>query len=59
MYKCIKGRPDNLDTALERKEKEQKVAAAFFKYMASTGPFEDFMNEREQYVETMVCTAHK
>jgi hypothetical protein len=53
----MKARPNNLDTIEQRNVKEREVSAAFFKYLAGTGPFKDFNDERETYVATMVSNA--
>jgi hypothetical protein len=54
MYKCIRNRPDNKDTLEERTAKEGAVSAAFFQYLATTGPFKDFDEERTSFEASMV-----
>ena len=45
MYKQIKSRPNNKDSAKAKLTKEMAVSKAFFQYLTTTGPFKDFHNE--------------
>ncbi|KAJ6561343.1 ribonuclease H-like domain-containing protein [Mycena sp. CBHHK59/15] len=45
VYHRINDRPDNKDTAGDRKAKENKVSKAFMQYLSGTGDFSDFNAE--------------
>ncbi|KAF5343814.1 hypothetical protein D9758_016207 [Tetrapyrgos nigripes] len=53
LYRRINLRPDNTDTAEDRKIKEKSVSSAMFQYLATTGPFKDFQSAREDFEGTM------
>ncbi|KAJ7157411.1 ribonuclease H-like domain-containing protein [Mycena filopes] len=47
LYRRMKSRPDNPDTAEEKTEKEKVVAKAFMQYLAGTGDFADLADWEE------------
>ncbi|THU99173.1 hypothetical protein K435DRAFT_855988 [Dendrothele bispora CBS 962.96] len=53
LYRRMNLHPNNEDSVDVRKEKEKQVQGAVYKYMATTGPFEDFAMHKEQFRETM------
>ncbi|KAF5346601.1 hypothetical protein D9758_013487 [Tetrapyrgos nigripes] len=53
LYRRMSSRPDNTDTADERKLKEKKVSTAFFQFLASTSPFESKPEDRQEFREAM------
>ncbi|KAJ6596559.1 ribonuclease H-like domain-containing protein [Mycena sp. CBHHK59/15] len=42
LYRRMKSRPDNADTAEQKKNKESQVSKAFMQYLSGTGDFVDF-----------------
>jgi hypothetical protein len=54
MYKRIKSWPNNKDSAEAKATKKMAVSKAFFQYLATTGPFKDFHNERASFEASRV-----
>ena len=54
MYQRIKDHPSNKDSPTEQIEKEHAVSMAFLQYLALTGMFAAWKEEREEYEILMV-----
>ncbi|KZP06281.1 hypothetical protein FIBSPDRAFT_902909 [Athelia psychrophila] len=53
LYRRIIDHPSNTDLPTERQAKECAISAAFFQYLASTGPFKAWKDQQESYEEFM------
>ncbi|KZP22392.1 hypothetical protein FIBSPDRAFT_690520, partial [Athelia psychrophila] len=53
LYRRMMDRPSNTDLPSKRQAKERAVSAAFFQYLASTGPFDAWKEQQASYEEFM------
>jgi hypothetical protein len=54
MYRRMMNHPSNTDPDPLRLKKECAISAAFFQYLASTGPFKSWKEQQDTYEEFMV-----
>jgi hypothetical protein len=54
MYQRMMNRPSKTDPDPLRLKKERAISAAFFQYLASTGPFKSWKERQDNYEEFMV-----
>ncbi|KAJ7751786.1 ribonuclease H-like domain-containing protein [Mycena maculata] len=53
MYQRMKSRPDNKDTDAQRKAKEERLSAAFLKYLSGTGTFAAWKGSEDLFEKRM------
>ncbi|KAJ7724310.1 ribonuclease H-like domain-containing protein [Mycena maculata] len=53
MYQHMKSRPDNKDTDTQRKAKEERLSAAFLKYLSGTGTFAAWKGSEDLFEKRM------
>jgi hypothetical protein len=58
MYRRMKARPSNHDNIQERTTKERALSKSFMQYLAGTGSFADWRDQRNGFEDIMVSTSH-
>lgn len=58
MYRRMKTRPSNSDLPQERATKERALSRSFMQYLAGTGPFSDWKDQRAGFEDIMVRTSY-
>ncbi|THU92867.1 hypothetical protein K435DRAFT_800150 [Dendrothele bispora CBS 962.96] len=53
LYRRMNLHPNNVDSPEIRKEKEKEVTNAVYLYLSTSGPFKDFVSERQNFEATM------
>jgi hypothetical protein len=52
----MKARPSNVDSPEQHVAKERALSKGFMQYLAGTGPFCDWRNERDSFEDIMVSS---